>query len=1075
MSTERLTTEDLDHIQRTGSAPPPFWPGAPVTEAPVRLRTLARVAGVGRLDKGERSATAEGRAVSSTDLLVGLYNYKVPVAFLVTAGAGRTSVSIGTWLPGATEPGPAEVGQNAALLDAALATLYPAVDVDPVDPVTGNWPLGGLVLGIPTAKAPDAADGALAHDRLLRALAGSRWAALVLAQPVDETVVRDLRLQVINEMRSAQTAARHDGVPSPLTDHYGQLLGLELERLADALGSGAWRTTVYLLGDHDSYHRLASLWRGVFSGPGSRPEPIRVWDRDEVPLLATGWAMPDPVNDGRAPPGHYRQPFQHQTLLTSSQLAAYVQFPNVETGGFAVTLVPDFDVVAPPPGAGALAIGSVVERRQVSSDTYGLPPDKLTRHAFVAGVTGSGKTNTLFHLLRQVAATGVPFLVLEPAKTEYRVLLRDEVLGGQLQVFTLGDETTWPFRLNPFEVPEGTPIAVHLDLLRSAFNASFGMWTPLPQVLEAALHAVYVDRGWDVTASTNHRLDDPAHRADAFPTLTDLVHKVEEIVPSLGYEERVTGDIRAALRTRLDSLRTGGKGRMLDVRSGFPIDALLGRPTVLELEGMGDDEDKAFVMGLLMARLAENRRTEGDAGGLRHLLVIEEAHRLLANPGGARRDEGESDVRGKAVETFTNLLSEIRAYGQGVVVADQVPVKLAPDVIKNTNLKLAHRIVAGDDRDVLAAAMAMTPRQARALATLPVGRAAVFNDGEDAPLLVQVPPSKGGSGTWPTNDEVRAHMASHAPGDDDPGEAGPAARLPSGDCDERCAAAPPACELARRLVDDPRVRRTFARVVLSAVTTPGGFGRTWPDLEAVVEPRRPGTVDTTDLMACVSRHAARGLAERRGARAGWTYGQTAALADLVDALVLDGREDDPDDAALAVRVALLALQGDGYGPFPGCPDIWQDRPGPCLCRRPVAELVAEGSFTGPWDDARGDDRATPDAGRAQAWDVAQDAAYQLVEFPTGDQPPDLVDQLADVARCVALCCAQQLLGAEEWAHPATQRRAIAELLVESGHLPAAADAGEAAEPVDRVDPTDPAGSGGTDDDPAHRGDDDGQA
>lgn len=1072
MTTERLTAADLDYIQRTGFAPPPFRPGAPVTEAPVGLRTLARVAGVGRLDKGQRATAGEDRAVSSADLLVGLYNYKVPVAFQVSAGPGRTSVSIGTWLP-AADAGQAAVGQNAALLDAALATLYPAVDVGAVEPVTGNWPLGGLVLGIPTAKAPDVADGALPYDRLLRALGGGPWAALVLAQPVDETVVRDLRLQVINEMRAVQTAAKHDGVPSPLADHYGQLLGLELERLADAQGAGAWRTTVYLLGDHDSYHRLASLWRGVFSGTGSRPEPVRVWDRDEVPQLATGWAMLDPVDDGSVPPGHYRQPFQHQTLLTSSQLAAYVHFPNVETGGFAVSLVPDFDVVAPSPGAGALVVGQVVERQRVSPDPYGLSPGKLTRHAFVAGVTGSGKTNTLFHLLRQVAATGVPFLVLEPAKTEYRVLLRDEVLGRQLQVFTLGDETTSPFRLNPFEVPEGTPVAVHLDLLRSAFNASFGMWTPLPQVLEAALHAVYLDRGWDVTANTNHRLDDPSHRSDAFPTLTDLVRKVEEIVPALGYEERVTGDIRAALRTRLDSLRTGGKGRMLDVRSGFPVDVLLGRPTVLELEGMGDDEDKAFVIGLLMARLAEHRRAEGDADGLRHLLVIEEAHRLLANPGGPRREEGESDVRGKAVETFTNLLSEIRAYGQGVVVADQVPVKLAPDVVKNTNLKLAHRIVAGDDRDVLAAAMAMTPRQARALATLPVGRAAVFNDGEDAPLLVQVPPAKGGSGTWPTDAEVRAHMAGPgSSGDGGTEGASPAALLPSGDCDERCTAEPQACELARRLVDDPRVRRTFSRLVLSAVTTPGGLDRTWPDLVAVVEPQRPSTVDTAALMACVSRHAARGIAERRGARASWTYRQTAALADLIDALVLDGREGDPDDAALAVRVALLALQGDVYGPFPGCPDIWGTRPGPCLCRHPVAELAAEGGFAGPWEEARRADRESIDGGRVQAWDVAQDAAYQLVEFPTGDLPSDLVEQLADVARCVALCCAQQLLAAEDWAHPATQRRVIAELLEESGHLPEAA---EAAEPVDQVDQVDPAGSGEPDDDPPRRGADDGQA
>jgi hypothetical protein len=532
------------------------------------------------------------------------------------------------------------------------------------------------------------------------------------------------------------------------------------------------------MGDAEGYHQVTSLWRGVFSGEGSLPEPVRVWDRDDVPMLARSWAMIDPVDEAAAP-GLYRHPFQHQTLLTSNQLAVYVHFPSLETGGFAITQIPDFDTVPPPADQASLVVGTVVERQRVTATPFGIRPDKLTRHAFVTGVTGSGKTNTLFHLLRQVVRAGIPFLVVEPAKTEYRVLLRDEPLGDQLQVFTLANETVSPFRLNPFEVPEGIPVAVHLDLLRSVFSVSFGMWTPLPQVLEVSLHNIYTDRGWDVTSNANRRLDSDSDRSAAFPTLTDLLRKVEEVVPQLGYEDRITADIRAALRTRLNSLRTGGKGRMLDVRRTLPMEMLLARPTVLELEGMGDDDDKAFMMGLIMIRLAEHRRTQGDAEELRHLLVVEEAHRLLANPG-LHRDETEADVRGKAVESFSHLLSEVRAYGQGVVVVDQIPAKLAPDVVKNTDLKLAHRIVAGDDREILGAAMAMTPRQCISLATLPVGRAAVFAEGEDAPLLVQVPAAKGGSGTWPTNDEVRQHAARSDP------NAPPDGLLPSSDCDERC-------------------------------------------------------------------------------------------------------------------------------------------------------------------------------------------------------------------------------------------------------------------------------------------------
>lgn len=206
------------------------------------------------------------------------------------------------------------------------------------------------------------------------------------------------------------------------------------------------------------------------------------------------------------------------------------------------------------------------EHQTYFSHTTAIRRDNLARHAFVAGVTGAGKTNTVFSLLKQATAAGVQFLVIEPAKAEYRLLLSDPALAGRLQIFTLGNERISPLRMNPFEVRPGVSVGVHLDLLRSVFAASFGMWTPLPQVLEHCLHRIYEDRGWDIIANTNHRLDCDCDPASAFPTLSDLVTKVDEVIRELGYEERVTSDMRAALLTRLNSLRTGGKGRMLDVQ-----------------------------------------------------------------------------------------------------------------------------------------------------------------------------------------------------------------------------------------------------------------------------------------------------------------------------------------------------------------------------------------------------------------------------------------------------------------------------------------------------------------------------
>src|SRR5207237_161614 len=140
-----------------------------------------------------------------------------------------------------------------------------------------------------------------------------------------------------------------------------------------------------------------------------------------------------------------------------------------------------------------------------------------------------------------------------------------------------------------------------------------------------------------------------------------------------------------------------------------------------ELESIGNDSEKAFIMGLVFARICEYRRLQAASGhvgvGTQHVLVIEEAHRLLRNIG-TDVDVESANLRAQAVETLVNMLSEMRRYGQGVILAEQVPRKLAPDAIKNTNLKVMHRVVAADDRAILAGSANMTEEQSRRLSTL---------------------------------------------------------------------------------------------------------------------------------------------------------------------------------------------------------------------------------------------------------------------------------------------------------------------------------------------------------------------
>ncbi|MGW5361238.1 ATP-binding protein [Actinopolymorpha pittospori] len=297
-----------------------------------------------------------------------------------------------------------------------------------------------------------------------------------------------------------------------------------------------------------------------------------------------------------------------------------------------------------------------------------------------------------------------------------------------------GDPSTMPAGIDPLRPIEGFPLQTHLDLVRALFLAAFDADEPFPQVLSAALTKAYVEQGWDVA------LGEAVHdrHVPRYPTLADLERCAIEVVDQIGYSREITDNVRGFVKVRLASLRLGTTGRFLEGGHRIDIGKLLERNVVLEIEDVGDDRDKAFLMGTVLIALTEHlrvaaRRDPGAYARLRHLTVFEEAHRLL------RRTDDTRGAAAHAVEMFAALLAEIRAYGEGLVVAEQIPAKLIPDVIKNTAVKIVHRLPARDDRDAVGATMNLSGAQSAYVVTLPPGEAAVFTDGMDNPLLVRVP------------------------------------------------------------------------------------------------------------------------------------------------------------------------------------------------------------------------------------------------------------------------------------------------------------------------------------------------
>jgi uncharacterized protein len=436
---------------------------------------------------------------------------------------------------------------------------------------------------------------------------------------------------------------------------------------------------------------------------------------------------------------------------STALLAALIRPPTREVPGVRYVLRPSFDVTPELPGeiggqatpgdavaSAGVPLGMVLDRNRIPAGPVRLPGSSLNRHVFVCGATGSGKSQTIRDLLESATRAGVPWLVIEPSKAEYQ-LMAARLPSTEIIRIGLGEPDQPPAGLNPLEPavgPAGTrfPLQAHSDLVRALFLACFEAEEPFPQVLTAALTRCYTSAGWDLA------LGEPANPgADpAYPVLDDLQVAAEEVVDEIGYGREVTADVRGFVRVRVSSLRLGTAGRFL--AGGHPVDlaALMGRNVVLQIEDVGDDQDKAFLMGAVLIRLAGflrmRQREHGPAAtGLRHLTVIEEAHRLLRNPGLS------AGPAAHAVEMFADLLAEVRAYGEGLIIAEQIPAKLIPDVIKNTAVKIVHRLPAADDRDAVGATMNITPAQSQYLVTLSPGEAAVFSDGMDYPLLARMP------------------------------------------------------------------------------------------------------------------------------------------------------------------------------------------------------------------------------------------------------------------------------------------------------------------------------------------------
>ena len=356
---------------------------------------------------------------------------------------------------------------------------------------------------------------------------------------------------------------------------------------------------------------------------------------------------------------------------------------------------------------------------------FGAPLRNFTRHALVVGMPGTGKTTFSINLLLQFQRRGIPFLAIEPTKTEYRALI-DAV--PDLQVFTPGKNDVVPFVMNPFMPPEGITLEIFKPSLVSAFKAAFSMPSPLDILFSNAIDTCFVKHGWRGYSKKGDREVKPFG-------IHEFVQTFREVIRTSNYSAETKGNMESAGVFRLLNL-VNQNANIYDTVNSVPLEDLLRKPTVIELNAIGNQEQKALVMALLLVDvILYTKQNQAGDGQLKNILLIDEAHVLL-NGGASVVREGMADTSNSTVKALQDMIVEIRAYGTGIIIADQSPQKVTKEIVGNTDVKVMFQLVQAEDKRIIAASSNMSSEDEDQLSRLNTGEAFAYFRGLKEPARI---------------------------------------------------------------------------------------------------------------------------------------------------------------------------------------------------------------------------------------------------------------------------------------------------------------------------------------------------
>lgn len=504
----------------------------------------------------------------------------------------------------------------------------------------------------------------------------------------------------------------------------------QLQRIQACEAFGVWECASYFIADDIQTSVVAAnAYKALMLGD----------DTDVENSFVNVWGIKTPQNTERVL--EYLQYGQHPLIEISPEMGFEMQYvtpgnlisgkelpllmglPHKSVTGLTVSSIAEFGrnvfIQNERPNQKKIQLGKVYHMGNTEDSIVILDLNSFTSHCFITGSTGSGKSNTTYGLLEKFLQNKIPFLVVEPAKGEYK-----EAFGAVegINIFSTNPLIGQMLKLNPFRFDKNIHILEHLDRLIEIFNACWEMYAAMPAILKDAVEQIYIEKGWDLLNSIYMKKGEPT-----FPTFNDLMRTLPNVINNSGYSADTKGDYTGALVTRVTSLTNGISGQIFCDSYDIPDEVMFDQNTIVDLSRVGSSETKSLIMGILVLKLSEYRMANAKQANseLRHITVLEEAHNLLkrTTPGAAG-----SNVVGKSVEMICNSIAEMRTYGEGFIIVDQSPTAVDIAAIKNTNTKILMRLPEKNDCEAVGNAAGLNEDQVREMSKLGTGIAVVMQN-----------------------------------------------------------------------------------------------------------------------------------------------------------------------------------------------------------------------------------------------------------------------------------------------------------------------------------------------------------